>query len=167
MIDPSNPQRLYAAAYEKQRLPWHFEAGGTGSGVYRSDDGGASWQRLDSGLPMGKLGRIGIDLCRARPETLYAVIENLAPSGRTTDRPEEEVVGNQIYRSDDSGDSWRLVSPPGLQIGSKSAYAFNEVRVHPEDPDSFWITSETLISSVDGGASYRDLILAKNIMVRS
>ncbi|MEM1245787.1 MAG: hypothetical protein AAGA81_05330 [Acidobacteriota bacterium] len=157
VIDPSNPQRLFAAAYEKQRLPWHFEAGGAGSGLYRSDDGGSSWKRLGGGLPEGDLGRIGIDVCRAQPETLYAVIENLTPSGRTTDRPEEEVVGNEVYRSDDGGASWRQVSPKGLQIGSKSAYAFNEVRVHPEDPESFWITSETLISSVDGGATYRDL----------
>ena len=159
--DPENPDVLYAAAYEKQRLPWHLEAGGPGSGIYRSQDGGATWTRLKVGLPAGKLGRIGIALCGSRPETLYAIIENLTarsfPDGETPDSPEAAVVGNELYRSDDRGASWRQVSPEGLQVGSKSAYAFNEVRVHPLDPERLWITSETLISSTDGGKSFQDL----------
>ena len=163
VMDPQQPRRLYAAAYEKQRLPWHFEAGGERSGIYRSDDGGATWNRLGGGLPTGKLGRIGIDLCRTRPRTLYAVVENLNPrqASSSESSAEEDAagdpLGNQVYRSDDGGDSWRLVSPAGVQVGSKSAYAFNEVRVHPADPETLFITSETLISSVDGGATFRDL----------
>ena len=68
LIRPDNPDILYAAAYEKYRYPWHFEAGGKNSGIYMSDDGGNHWQKLKKGLPGGKLGRIGLGLCYDHPE---------------------------------------------------------------------------------------------------
>lgn len=75
--DPSNPDILYAAAWERSRRPWNFVEGGDGSGIYKSTDGGSSWQRLEGGLPKGDhVGRIGLAMARSRPQTLYASVDN-------------------------------------------------------------------------------------------
>jgi hypothetical protein len=79
IINPSEPDILFAAAYEKYRYPWHYEAGGEASGIYLSLDNGNSWEKLTPGLPDGKIGRIGLGLCYNQPEIVYAVIENLNP----------------------------------------------------------------------------------------
>jgi photosystem II stability/assembly factor-like uncharacterized protein len=162
-----DPQVLFAAAYDKVRLPWHFEAGGEGSGLYRSGDGGANWERVDGGFPSGNIGRIGVDLTRDHPDRMLAIIENLnlrepteeeAEEDREADKePEPRPIGNQVWRSDDGGANWHLASEEGVQIGSKSAYAFNEVRMDPVNPDHAWVTSETILSTLDGGHTWRDL----------
>ena len=79
VINRTNPNILYAAMYEKHRTPWQLVLGGPGTGLYRSDDGGAKWQKLAGGLPAGNLGRIGIDIYQKNPNILYAVVENVNP----------------------------------------------------------------------------------------
>jgi len=167
VLRPDDPDVLFAAAYDKTRLPWHFEAGGERSGLYRSDDGGTTWSRVAGGFPAGKIGRIGVDICRDQPRVMYAIVENLnlrppseeeAESDREENKqPEPRLIGNEVYRSDDGGSSWRRASAEGEAIGSKSAYAFNEIRVDPTNPELVYVTSETLPSSIDGGATWRDL----------
>ncbi|MEM7023591.1 MAG: hypothetical protein AAF637_13520 [Pseudomonadota bacterium] len=177
VLDQANPDRLWATAYDKVRLPWHLEAGGERSGIYASADGGDTWSLQSNGMAQGKLGRIGIDRFRnsgpsgqttgGEPDTLYAIVENLnlrppTEEEAAADRengiePEQRPIGNQVYRTDSGGREWRLVSPEGLAVGSKSAYAFNEIRVDPWDAETIYVLSETLISSVDGGLSYRDV----------
>lgn len=77
VMDPSNPDILYAAAWERSRRPWNFVEGGPGSGIYKSTDGGANWTRLSGGFPAGDhVGRIGLALAPSRPQTLYAVLDN-------------------------------------------------------------------------------------------
>jgi photosystem II stability/assembly factor-like uncharacterized protein len=66
-MDPNSPDTLYAASYEKERLPWTFEESGPGSAIYRSRDAGRTWQKLEGGLPSGKIGRIGLDVFLRRP----------------------------------------------------------------------------------------------------
>ena len=77
VINRTNPNILYAAMYEKHRMPWQLVLGGPGTGLYRSDDGGVKWQKLGGGLPTGNLGRIGIDIYQKNPNILYAVVENV------------------------------------------------------------------------------------------
>lgn len=75
--DPSDPDVLYAAAWERSRRPWNFVEGGAGSGIYKSLDGGSSWTRLAGGLPQGEhVGRIGLAIARSHPQTVYASIDN-------------------------------------------------------------------------------------------
>ncbi len=166
-IHPEDPNVLWAAAYEKRRWPWGFDAGGPGSGIYKSRDGGQSWRRVTRGLPTGEIGRIGLDVHLADPDILYAVIEDAALRPPTTQEAEadreagrevrDRPRGSAVYRSDDGGESWRRASAPEDDVGSKAAYSFNQLRVDPQDPDKLYVTSETLISSVDGGRSWRDL----------
>jgi len=75
--DPRDPNVIYAAMYECQRYPWRLADGGPGSGIYKTADGGANWAAdSPTGLPGGAVGRIGIDLCRTKPDIIYAVIDN-------------------------------------------------------------------------------------------
>ena len=67
MINRQSPNILYAAMYEKDRMPWQLVLGGPGTGLYRSDDGGEKWERLAGGLPTGTIGRIGIDIYQKNP----------------------------------------------------------------------------------------------------
>jgi photosystem II stability/assembly factor-like uncharacterized protein len=119
-MDPSNPSVLYAATYDKVRRPWTFGEGGPGSALFKSTDGGSSWRQLTSGLPTGVLGRIGIAIARSEPKTVYAVIENA--NSRTVSAEErrkrlaegfgDDSIGDELYRSDDAGATWRRVAPP-------------------------------------------------------
>ncbi|MEZ5333524.1 MAG: hypothetical protein R2991_16165 [Thermoanaerobaculia bacterium] len=166
-LDPDDPDTLYAAAYEKVRLPWHFEAGGPGSGVYKSVDGGESWRRLGGGLPGGRIGRIGLAIFPGDPRLLYAVIENLAERPPTAEEaaadredgrePRTRTVGGELWASTDGGESWEKRNAPGDDIASKAAYSFNEIRVHPTDPDTVFVTSESLAGSTDGGRTWSDI----------
>ena len=83
-MDPSNPNVLYAATYDKVRRPWTFGEGGPGSALFKSTDGGATWTQLTTGLPTGMIGRIGLSIARSDPKTVYAVIENA--NSRTVSR---------------------------------------------------------------------------------
>lgn len=165
VMNRKNPDILYAASYEKVRLPWHLEAGGEGSRVYRTNDGGKSWKVLSKGLPSGKLGRIGIDIHRANPDILYAVIENLNLKPGLKERPakkfnefsdsiHEGLIGGEVYRTDDGGDSWRKVSPEGMDVSGKAAYSFNEITVDPRDPQKVFLTGVEMQYSLDGGKTW-------------
>lgn len=167
VIDRGRPDTLFAATYDMARSPWHFEAGGPGSAIYRSDDGGSSWQKLAGGLPGGTLGRIGIDAWRADGSTLYAVIENLnprppRPEEAARDRaagrePQPRTIGGEVYRSDDGGGSWRKVSNGVEGLAVKAPYSFNQIIIDPNDSDRVFITSEALAHTPDGGRTWHDV----------
>ena len=76
IIDPRDPNVLYAALYQGMRHPWHLDDGGVESGIYKTTDGGATWNKLTNGLPGGAVGRIGLDICLTHPDTVYAVMDN-------------------------------------------------------------------------------------------
>lgn len=76
IIDPSNPEVLFAATYQRQRTSWGFASGGGGSGIWKSEDGGANWTQLSgNGLPNGTMGRVALDIARSNPNVIYAQIE--------------------------------------------------------------------------------------------
>src|SRR5205823_11121891 len=97
VMDPQDPETLFAAAYQRQRKAWGFNGGGPGSGIYRTRDGGATWTRLTTGLPAGDKGRIGVDIFRGDPRIVLAVVE---AAGRDSG----------VYRSRDGGDTWEAWS---------------------------------------------------------
>jgi photosystem II stability/assembly factor-like uncharacterized protein len=83
VMNPKNPSILYAATYEKTRLPWQMVNGGPESGIYKTTDAGRTWTRLRTGLPQGRIGRIGLDIYLKNPDILYAVVENDNPHPAT------------------------------------------------------------------------------------
>ncbi|HYV99383.1 MAG TPA: hypothetical protein VE967_18135 [Gemmatimonadaceae bacterium] len=120
VMDPTNPQVLYASTYDKVRRPWSFAEGGPGGGLWKSVDGGTKWTMLAGGLPTGMLGRIGISIARSDPKTVYAVLENVnSRTGMTLEARKaclalgfgDGSIGDQLYRSDDAGKTWTQVAP--------------------------------------------------------
>jgi photosystem II stability/assembly factor-like uncharacterized protein len=163
-IDPSNPDILYASAYDKVRKPWTFNNGGPGSGIYKSTDGGNKWTRLTSGLPSGMIGRIGIDVSKSNPNIVYANIENCNIDGVTDQErynqllngipPQGREKGAEVYRSDDKGKSWRKVSPDGREIGGGPGYYYQQIRVDPNDPDHVYVLATGMFETKNGGKEW-------------
>lgn len=166
-MHPRDPDTLYAATYEKERRPWHFDPGGPGSGIHKTTDGGRTWRRLTAGLPQGKIGRIGLDIYRRNPNILYAVVENANERPPTEaeakqDRargvePAPRAIGNQVFRSDDGGLTWRQMSRDEDEVGSKAAYSFNKIRIDPSNDRRIFVTSDALVASEDGGRTWSGL----------
>jgi photosystem II stability/assembly factor-like uncharacterized protein len=151
-IDRRNPDVLYAATYEHERLAWVINDGGPGTGIYKTTDSGSTWKELTNGLPKGPMGRIGIDICRSRPDTLYAVYDNhnLRPGGRGP----MDTINGQVYRTDDAGATWRRVNPDNVDVSGKAGYSFNQITVDPNNPERFWITGSSFNWSGDGGRTF-------------
>ena len=115
-FDPHNPNILFASLWEVRRTPWTLVSGGPGSGLYRSDDGGTTWKRLEEhGLPKGPYGRIGVAVA-ANSDRVYALIE--AHEGG-------------LYRSDDGGETWELVN--GDRSYQQRAWYYMHVIADPQD----------------------------------
>jgi photosystem II stability/assembly factor-like uncharacterized protein len=140
-IDPLNPDTLIAAMYQRQRKAWGFNGGGPGSGIFRTRDGGATWTKLTDGLPSGDKGRIGLDLFRADPRIVYAVVE---AAGRDSG----------VYRSADGGYHWELWST----LNPRPMY-YSQIRVDPRDRNRVYLlgSNRGFYVSDDGGKNFRDV----------
>ncbi len=144
LFDPKNPKIMYAGMYDHRRKPYHFRSGGPGSGLYRSTDGGESWTELtdpslENGLPGdGEIGRIGVDVSRSDPRTVYALIESEEPG--------------ELWRSDDRGHTWTVVND-NADINSRPFY-FSDVRVDPKNPSRVYTLSGAMHISTDGGRTF-------------
>jgi photosystem II stability/assembly factor-like uncharacterized protein len=138
VFDPHNPNTLFAALYQVRRQPWFFSSGGEGSGLYRSMDGGDTWQHLEGhGLPEGVLGRIGVTVSGADSDRVYAIIE--AKEGG-------------IFRSSDGGDSWEKINDD-LRFRQRAWY-FSKIYADPRALDTLYVLNTGLFRSVDGGKTF-------------
>ena len=138
-LDPNRPNVLFAALWQVIRKPWTIRSGGPDSGIFRSVDGGSTWQELTDrpGLPCGILGRVGIAVSPAQKGRVWALIE--AKKGG-------------LYRSDDDGESWQLVTED-TNLREKPFY-FTHVYAHPTDPDQVWSLCKQIYRSTDGGHTF-------------
>ena len=127
-MDPRDPGRLYAAAFQRERRNWSFLGGGPEGGLYKTEDAGSTWQRLESGLPKGEVGRIGVSVCRSNPDTVYAAFT--ASSSEAG-----------IYRSDDRGASWERRDPTSV----------GKIRCDPGNPERVYVLRNGDSISEDGG----------------
>jgi photosystem II stability/assembly factor-like uncharacterized protein len=145
-IDPTNPNRIYAAMWDHFREPDLRTYGGVGSGVFRSIDGGTTWTRLTNGLPASSstVGRIGIALAPSNPQRLYAIVNQT--SG----------FFQGFYRSDNGGDSWTNLSPNSTLSGAQSSYGwwFGRVWVDPLDQTHVFAGGVYLCESKTSGVSF-------------
>ncbi len=163
VMDPTDPNTLYAASYDKVRLPFTFDLGGPGSRLYKTTDGGANWIGIGAGLPEGMLGRIGVDVYERDPNILYATIENANKEGMSDEERRQELlehqssrgmIGGEVYRSDDAGLTWTKVSPDGQSIGGAPAYYYGQIIIDPNDPDIVHVLSAASWGTYDGGETW-------------
>ena len=138
-LDATNPRILYAAMWEAHRTPWSLVSGGPGSGIYKSTDGGDSWQELtgNPGLPQGLKGRIGIAASPAKSGRVWATVES------------EDAA---LYRSDDAGATWEKVSD-NQDIQGRPWY-YQHIFADPQDPDTVWVLNYQTWKSIDGGKNF-------------
>lgn len=142
VIDPRNPNKLFAAMWTYRRWPYFFRSGGPGSGLYVSEDGGETWKKrqAEDGLPKGELGRIGVAICRSQPNVVYALVE---------------AEKSALLRSDDGGKSFKSVNTD-TNIVPRPFY-FAELRVDPLWPNRIYSLEYGVSVSDDGGKSFRRL----------
>ncbi len=143
-FDPNDPQIIFADMWEHREGPWENASfSGANSGLFKSTDGGNTWRKLTQGFPTAAqgLGRIGVGIAPSNSKRMYATIDARENGG--------------IYRSDDAGESWALVSSDRRLWGRGSDFA--EVRVHPKNPDIVFIGNIASYRSNDGGKTWASI----------
>jgi photosystem II stability/assembly factor-like uncharacterized protein len=178
-IDPKNPKVLYAAMwYRNQRRPGDpppvpgappvVPPAEEHGGIYRTGDGGKTWQKCTTGLPLMRVGRIGLALYQKDPNIVYAMIDNQNPRTQTGTTPTTapspdaapgrggrgQVMGTEIYRTSDGGKTWRKMNDGYLAAISKAPNTFTLMRVDTENPDRIYALTDELYYSDDGGKTW-------------
>jgi len=172
VMDPRDPEVLYASTWQRTRLKWHDPRTyphHKNNGVWKSSDGGKNWEQLGNGLPESKfMGRTGLDVARSNPDVVYAFVDDYEVAFQAKEgeldaynRPKKDVIkGATLYRSDDAGASWRQVS--GLTEESKTymsghsgtyGWVFGQMRVDPNDENRVYTLGLWINVSEDGGAT--------------
>ena len=137
-FDPSNANIVYAALWQVRRTPWSMDSGGPGSGMYKSIDGGTTWKELKGhGLPETVMGRIGLSVSGGNPNRVYAVVE--ADKGG-------------IFRSDDGGETWHLMSED--RRFRQRAWYYSHIFADPRSTDTVYILNTAMYRSTDGGKTF-------------
>jgi photosystem II stability/assembly factor-like uncharacterized protein len=148
-MDPGNARVLFAAFWQVYRAPWSVESGGPASGLYRSTDGGDTWRKLGGGLPEGIVGRIGVAVSGARQGRVWAIVEAAGDGGAGGDGG---AAGGGLFRSDDGGDTWALVS--SAHRLRQRAWYYSWVYADPRNPDTVYLPNVELNKSIDGGRTF-------------
>ena len=138
-IQPGNPKVLFASMWHAQRKPWTIISGAMEGGIYKSTDGGDTWNKLAGGLPHELFGRANVAIANAAPNRVYALIEAKPGSG--------------LYRSDDAGAHWTLVN--GASNLTTRPFYYSTLGVDPMNADVVWVGDEGWYKSTDGGKSFR------------
>ena len=142
LIDPRNPQLLYAATWDRHRTVAALMGGGPGSGIHKSTDGGETWEELASGLPKSNMGKIGLAISPQQPDVIYAAIE----LDRTT---------GGVYRSADQGASWKKMS--NTVSGATGPHYYQELYASPHKFDRLYLMNVRVLTSEDGGKTFVQL----------
>jgi photosystem II stability/assembly factor-like uncharacterized protein len=141
-MDPSNPRVLYAGFWQASRKPWRMDSGGPNSGIWKSSDGGDTWQDLSHapGLPRGVEGRIGITVSAANPERVWALVE---------------AADGGVYRSDNAGRTWiKLSTENDLR---QRAWYYSHIFADPKSVDTVYVNNVGMWKSIDGGRTFQQM----------
>jgi photosystem II stability/assembly factor-like uncharacterized protein len=142
-LDPTNPRIIYAAFWEGVHRAHELVSGGPGSGIFRSFDGGDTWEEISRapGMPQGLLGRIGISASGAKPGRVWAIVE--AKDGA-------------VLRSDDYGETWQRVNEGG-EVRQRPWY-YMHIFAHPTEPETVWVLNLAAWKSNDGGKTFTQML---------
>ncbi len=143
VINPNNPDILYAAMWERVRRPDRRSYGGPTCGIYKTENGGNSWTELSGGLPMSNNGRIGIDISKSNPDILYAIYAD------------KTGYFKGIYKTQNGGDAWIQADDGSIQYQSYGWW-FGRIKVDPVNPDIAYAIAFTLHKTTNGGNSWSD-----------
>jgi photosystem II stability/assembly factor-like uncharacterized protein len=162
VIDPTNPQVVYAGLWNTRRPPWYTYApsNGPGGGIYQSTDGGNTWKQLTNGLPPEGIGRTGIAVAPSNPQRVYAVVDCLVPEpGAPVQPPSPGGFGRDttprqggFFRSDDGGENWTRLSADQALWGR--GWYFEKIAVDPKDADVVYVPNVAVSRSMDGGKTW-------------
>lgn len=143
IMDPENPNILYASMWQFRRSGWGFESGGPNSALYKTTDGGKNWNKIHKGFPPGKLGRIAVAVAPSDNSIIYAVLET------------EDKTKNGLWKSTNAGESWEhLNNDFGLVV---RPFYFSRITVDPRNPDIVVKGGLTGSISRDGGKTFKNL----------
>lgn len=140
-MDPTNPQVVYAGAWQVYRRPWTLWSGGPGSGIYKTTDGGAHWINItrNPGLPSGIMGKVGVAVAPSDPNVVYALVQAKVSRGHP----------GALYRSDNAGKTWRMIND-SLNITQRAFY-YGRVYVDPKNANTIYLPNVGVYVSHDGG----------------
>ncbi len=141
VIDPRDPNQLYAATWQRHRTVAAYIGGGPGSGLYRSSDGGETWTKLTAGLPTSNMGKIGLTISPQKPDVLYADIELDRKKGG-------------LWRSTDKGSTWTKMSD--MVSGGTGPHYYQELYASPHQYERLYLMDATAHVSEDGGKTWTD-----------
>ncbi|WP_422359063.1 WD40/YVTN/BNR-like repeat-containing protein [Reichenbachiella sp.] len=142
IMDPNNPNKLFAAMWEFRRWPWFFKSGGEGSALHVTYDGGESWKKItsDDGMPKGELGRMGLAISKSNSKIVYALVESKK---------------NALYKSEDGGVKWKKVQDK--QVGGRPFY-YAEIAADPLNENRLYNIYSEVGLSEDGGKTFSTLL---------
>jgi photosystem II stability/assembly factor-like uncharacterized protein len=154
VLDPANPEIVYAALYARQRTPWSFAYGVTATngqdvgGIFKSADGGASWKKCGGGLP-GQTGRIGLAVSGSKPKTVMAIVQS--DEGGASDIRNIHSRRGGVFRSEDGGEKWTRMS----DINPRAFY-FSQIRIDPANDQRVYVLGMAVLASDEGGKNFRE-----------
>jgi len=152
VMDPANPRILFAAMWQIVIHTWGRESGGSGSGIYMSRDGGATWKRLTgNGLPAKPFGKVGLAIAPSNSSRIYALIE----TGDGVPVHDQETDRGELWRSDDGGETWRVVSYD-RQLSCRQPY-YTRMAVAPDRDNEAYFLCASFSKTLDGGATTADI----------
>ncbi len=152
VMDPNNPRILFAGSWQLEIHTWGRKSGGAGSAIWTSRDGGTTWKRLKgNGLPEKQVGKIGLAISKANSSRVYALIEtgDGVPSWDFPDREQ-----GRLWRSDDGGEKWELVSSD-RQLMGRTAY-YSRMGVMPDNDNELYFLTSNWAKTLDGGKTITD-----------
>ncbi len=149
-MDPANPRVLYAGMWPLEIHTWGRESGGPGSGLHKSTDGGVTWKKITGrGLPARTTGKVTLAIAPSNPNRVYALIETgdgVPVNGKETDR-------GKLWRSEDGGENWRLISYDRT-LGGRTHYYFRMMVAPDNENETYYLTAGFAVS-LDGGETLR------------
>jgi photosystem II stability/assembly factor-like uncharacterized protein len=146
-MDPSNPRILVASAWTVYRNPWSIHSGSAEGGIWRSKDGGETWDKLSAGLPAGTVGKIDVTISPPNPDRMWALIEAAGDRGG-------------VYRSDNGGDSWSRVNSQRSLL--QRAWYYIHIYADPVDPDTVYALNTGFYKSTDGGRTFPNVMAPRH-----